>query len=337
MAENVGYSLGEILGGDTSLCYMKRFPTRPNLNNGALTLVSGEFPGDDPTRLFSVPGGAASRTVKVNVSGEEEGAQTVFLRVHGEDENTAAGDLYAVDLWFCRGGPTVRGFNTIRITTAGEFSSDEQDDHEDGTFVATVSGFVTFANGEVIFDTSRTRRAQLRSSRPEGGFKADHQIAGDNTIASRSYDTFGSESRMSYVVASFSGTSIDTLSFLAGAFKERHSRPGEQVQPDFVGSTEYRSTYYAASPGSALESRLDVSFDSDPFYAGPPSVTVDTSGYSCGVTPDVELALDFATPAGQAIRGRCEVRTFDRMHFCHDDPVVSQAEMGVGPACYGPH
>src|SRR6185295_16949535 len=131
MAEGVGYSLGDILGGDTSLCYMKRFPTRANLSAGALSLLDGAFPGDDPSRLFSVPGGSTSRVVKVSVSGEKEGAHDVFLRVHGEDENQAAGDLYAVDLWYCGGAPQPKGFDHIRITEAGEFTAEQQEGHED--------------------------------------------------------------------------------------------------------------------------------------------------------------------------------------------------------------
>jgi len=338
MAEGVGYSLGDILGGDTSLCYMKRFPTRANLSAGALSLLDGAFPGDDPSRLFSVPGGSTSRVVKVSVSGEKEGAHDVFLRVHGEDENQAAGDLYAVDLWYCGGAPQPKGFDHIRITDAGEFTAEQQEGHEDGAYVATISGFVTFTNGQVVYDTTRSRRAQVASSHPGGSFKADHQIAGDNTIASKSYDVFDGGTHMSYVIASFSGSDVDTLRFLAGAFKERNSNGGGPSQPDFVGSTEYRDGYYAASPGSALESGLEtVAFDSDPFYAAPPSIAVDASAYSCATVPDVAVAIDFANPAGAAVKARCETRVYDRMHFCHEDPTVHSAEQNVGPVCYGPH
>jgi hypothetical protein len=339
MAENLGFSLGDILNGDNSICYMKRFPTRANLDAGAITLLGGEFPGGDPTRLFSVPPGAASRVVKVNVSGDHEGSQTVFLRVHGASENTAAGDLYAVDLWFCKGGATADGFERIHIGTDGLLTSEDQEAHSDGSHNFSVTGYVTLTDGTVVYDVTRSRHAQVVSvDAPSGyGFKAEHEVRPDDTLASKSYGTYGGGSQLGYAVASFSGTSVDTLRFLAGAFTQRNSSPGGGPSPDVVGSTEYRSTYYAASPGSALEAQLAaVDIDTDPFYAAPPAVTVDASAYSCSATPDVELALDFANPDGAAVKGQCEQRAYDRMQFCESDPTVQAAQMNIGPACYGP-
>ncbi len=336
MAETVGYSLGDILNSDNSLCYMKRFPTRTNLDNGALTLIAGSFPQGDPTKLFGVPPGSTSRVVAVHVNGDAK-SQTVFLRVHSEDENTAAGDLYATDLWYCRGNPTADGFDRIRITTGGVITAEEQQAEDDGSHVATVTGAVTFTDGAVVYDTTQTRVAEVAGVQSGGGFKAAHEIRPDNTFASRSFDTFGGGTSRSYVVASFSGGSVDALRFLAGAFKERHDDPQHGAQPDFAGSTEYRSTYYAASPGSALEARLaDVDFDTDPFYADPPSVRVDASAYSCETTPDVEVAIDFANPAGAAIRQQCEAHVYEGSEYCHDDPAVHAAEAGYPTACSGP-
>jgi hypothetical protein len=304
---------------------------------GAVTLVAGRFPGDDPTRLFSVPAGSASRVVKVNVSGEPEGAQTVFLRVHGEDENAAAGDLYAVDLWFCPGA-TPDGFNLIRIRNDGQLTAEEQRTRSDGAHVFRVDGFVVFTDGQVVYDVTRSRHASVASRDASGnGFKAEHEVRPDDTIASRVYGVFDGNSDLEFVVASFSGATVDALRFFAGAFKER-SAGGGGSPAEFAGSTEYRSTYYAASPGSALEGQVAaVDFDGDPFYADPPAVSVDTSAYSCDVAPDVELALDFANPTGAAVRAQCETRAYDRMQFCREDPTLQAAMMNVGPACYGPH
>jgi hypothetical protein len=65
---------------------------------------------------------------------------------------------------------------------------------------------------------------------------------------------------------------------------------------------------------------------------------VDTSAFTCDVTPDVELALDFANPAIQAAAAQCEDRRFDGMHFCWEDPDVQQAQQNFGPTCWnGPH
>ena len=338
MAEGVGYSFSNILG-DNSLCYMKNVPTPANVASGGFTLTSGEFPDGDVTRLFSVPAGANPRTVRVAVSGQGNGGQNVFLRVASEEENTAAGNLYGVDLWFCKAGDSApaSGFERIRISNAGELTSEDQESDDGGSNVSTITGFVSFQNGTLVYDTARSRHVVIGSQHGDGSFKADHTVAADNTISSKTYDTFGgSGGNKSYVVASFSGSGADSLRFLAGAFKERHT--GGPSSDDVRGSTEFRDTFYAASPGNPLESRLDaVDLGSDPFYASPPSVTVDASAYSCSTAPDVAVTLDFANPAIAPLQALCEHREFQNMHFCHDDPAVQAAEQHYGPACGGPH
>jgi hypothetical protein len=270
----------------------------------------------------------------VAVSGQSDGAQTVFLRVASEAENVAAGDLYGVDLWFCRGGPAT-GFDRIRISNAGELTIESQEDHGDGAGISTVSGFVTFQNGAIVYDTSRSRHAAVASAYGTGAFKSDQTFAADNTIVSKTYDTFGAMGSKSYVVASFSGTGPDDLRFLAGAFKERQS--GGPSSDDLVGSTEFRDTFYAAAPASPLAAQLGaVDLGSDEFYLNPPAVTVDASAYSCETTPDVALALDFANPAIAPFQAVCEQRQFQNMQFCHDDPTVQAAQNNYAAACSGP-
>jgi hypothetical protein len=336
MAESVGYSFGDILSGETSLCYMKRLPTPDNVAAGAVVLVSGQFPGGDVTRLFSVPGSSTSRIVQVAVSGEPEGEQQVFLRVYSEAENRAAGNLYAVDIWFCPGEEPPRGFNRIRIANLGEFTVEDQFREDEGTHISTVTGYLAFEGGRMIYDTTRSRRALVSSTHLFGSFKADHEIRPDNTIASRSYDGFGGGTRKAYVVTSFSGTGPESLRFLAGAFKERSS--WDSFESERLGSTEFRDTFYAASPGSALEGRLAaVDLGSDDFFATPPSASVDTSGFSCDLTPDLAVALDLSNPTIRAAVEPCESRLWERMHFCHEDPTVRAAEMAFPAACFGPH
>jgi hypothetical protein len=329
VAQTVGYSFGDILSGETSLCYMKNLPTSDNVDAGAVTLVSGSFPGDNPSRLFSVPGGDGSRVVQVHVTGEPEGAQSVFIRVYGSATNAAAGNLYAADLWFCPVGQTTpRGFNRIRIGTDGRYSVEDDGTEMVGSHADVVAGFVSFVDGAIAYDTTRPRRAVGAFSGDGGSSKTDHEIDPDDTIASKALNVYGGNVDASYVVSSFSGTDADSLRFLAGAFKGANG-----IGPGYVGSTEFRSTFYAASPGAALESRLSaVDLATDEFYAAPASVTVDTSEFSCDATADVELALHFENPAAAAVKRTCEHRLWERMRFCDDDPAVQAASM----ACAGP-
>jgi hypothetical protein len=91
MAENVGRSFQSILESQSSSCYMKNFPTEENVAAGAVVVDSGTLPEGGITKLFAPPAGESARVVKVNVTGEQEGDQTVFIRVASQAQNTAAG------------------------------------------------------------------------------------------------------------------------------------------------------------------------------------------------------------------------------------------------------
>lgn len=348
MAQTVGYSFADILQGDTSLCYMKRLPTPENVAAGAVTVVSGELPGDDIRRVFSVPRGSGSRLVKVSVTGdgEEQRSEDVFLRVYGDAANRAEGNFYRVDLWFCHEGPTgpVRGYDHITIDTAGHFTAEsaesESGDGDGGTHISSVDGYLTFAAGSVSYDTRRPRGARVESVFGSQAFKSDIEIRTDDTMVVKSYDAGEFGARQAYVVNAFSGSGPDTVRFLAGAFKERHDFDGNGFSTDLTGATEFRTSFYAAAPGSELVSQLDaVDLASDAFFANPPAPAVDTSAFACDAVPDLVLALDFSNPAAQSARAQCEDRRFQGMHFCYDDPDVRMAEQNYWPACGGggPH
>jgi hypothetical protein len=347
MAESVGYSFSDILQGDSSLCYMKRVPTPANVAAGGVTVVSGSLPGNDITRVFSVPRGAHSRVVTVAINRDPGGggSQVVFLRVYGEAANHAAGNFYHVDLWFCKNGPSAppRGYDRITIDTAGHFvdvsSESESGDGNGGAHVSTVEGYLTFTDGNVAYDTSRPRRARVESEWGDQGFKSAIEIRTDDTMTVKSYDAGQYGARKAYAVSSFAGTGPDSLRFLAGAFRERQAQDGVTFSNSQTGATEYRSSFYAAAPGSELVTQLDdVDLDSDEFFANPPAPEVDVSGFACDTTPDVELTLDFTNPTVASATAECEDRRFDGMHFCHEDPDVQDAEQNYGPACWpGPH
>ena len=344
MAESVGYSFANILGADSSLCYMKRFPTPENVAGGGVSVVSGDLPGGDITRIFSVPPGAGSRVVKVDVNGDPGGSgghQNVFLRVHGDAQNRAAGNFYKVDIWFCKGAPTdpASGYDRLTISNSGHLV-DESADTEGGAdgHVSIVDGYLTFTDGNVSYDTTRGRRARVESAWGPGSFKGDVEIRSDNTMAVKSYDAGSYGAQKGYVVNAFSGSGPGSLSFLAGAFKGTHSSDGTTFDQTGIGATEFRTSFYAAAPGSELLGQLDaVNLDTDAFYADPPAPSVDASEYACDETPDVELTLDFENAGIRAAVAECDDRRFNGMHFCHDDPAVQQADMNFWTTCGGPH
>ena len=347
MAETVGYSFGDIVRGDTSLCYMRLCPTPANVAAGGLTVVSGKLPGGDITRVFSVPPGSRSRVVRVAVTGDATGrddsrSQDVFVRVYGDAANRAAAKLYQVDLWFCKAGPTApaRGRDHITIGPDGhlvaESAETDSGDGGGGANVSTVDGYLTLASGAVSWDTTRPRRAQVESMWQSQGFKADITIGGDDTMTVKSYDAGVYGAGKGYIVSSFSGTGAASLRFLAGAFEERHSADGVTFDATQTGATEFRTDLYAAAPGSDLVGQLGaVDLDTDAFFGTPPTPSVDTAGFACDAAPDVVLALDFNNPTLRTAVAECEDRRFDDMHFCHDDPGVEQAQTNYWTACSG--
>jgi hypothetical protein len=321
---------------------MKHIPTPENVAAGGVSITSGEAPEGNIRRLFSVPAGTAPRVVQVDVTGDPGGHnerdQTVFLRVAGDAENAAAGNLYQVDLWFCRGGPSMPadGFERLTIDTAGHFGAVSAQTEDDGSaHVATVDGYLTFADGTVAYDTSRARGAGVESASPMyGAFKSAVEIRPDNTIATRTYDSGSYGARKMYVISAFSGAGADSARFLAGAFKERHSVDGVSFDDGVAGATEFRTSYYAAAPGSALLSQLDaVDLDGDTFFASPAAPSVDTSGFACDTAADVALRLDFTNPTVRDAVAPCEDRRFESMRFCHEDPSVQQADQTYWAAC----
>src|SRR5262249_20848626 len=156
----------------------------------------------------------------------------------------------------------------------------------------------------------------IASAHGTDGFKGDVEIRSDDTIVTKSFSASTQHgSGQEYFVTSFTGTSVDTLRFLAGAFTGRHSENGTTFDGGFTGGTEYRDTFYAAAPGTDLVGSLSaVSFDTDDFYTTPPAPSVDASGFSCTTTPDVAVGLDFANPTMRAAVAPCADRRFDGMY-----------------------
>src|SRR5262249_57518145 len=135
MAQDLAQSFGHVLQAENSLCYMRNVPTQANLASGGLVVVSGELPAGGIRHLFAVQDDA-ERLVEVQVTGEEED-QRVMLRVASATANAAAGNLYAVDLYFCpiTPGAAPRGYERLTLGTDGHFlaSQGNNDDRAGGS------------------------------------------------------------------------------------------------------------------------------------------------------------------------------------------------------------
>lgn len=343
MSESVGHSFQLIMEAGNSLCYMKRIPTQANVDAGGIALNSGELPGGDVTKIFASPEGSDSRLVKIAVSGFDEGEEgpseeNVFIKVYGTQQNSESSALYKVDLWFCTpGDETPNGAEQISISNAGRFSAVSL--HDDsarggggGLFQATSEGFLTIgSDGEVTFDPTKPRSATAEMDGAEWGFKSAVQISSDNKIKTKFYDVFGGGSNKGFAVTRFSGSGVDSLRFLEGAFKGLNS--GDE---GFSGATEFRDSFYAAAPDSGLKGQLNsVDLAEDEFYQNPPTSSFDLSEYSCAAEADIEVSLDMSNTSVMESIAPCEQR-LDGMHFCHEDEEVNMAQQMFFEACMGP-
>src|SRR5439155_1426471 len=113
-----------------------------------------------------------------------------------------------------------------------------------------------------------------------------------------------------------------SATFLAGAFNSE-SDLGTDSRT-FSGGTEYRDTFYAASPNSDLvqqASLIDISTDT--FFNSPAEVNVDTSNYSCAAKASIELTMVRNDTLESALRP-CFTNRLRQMEFCRNSTLVSQ-------------
>ncbi|RIL09766.1 MAG: hypothetical protein DCC75_05805 [Proteobacteria bacterium] len=343
MAESVGYSYASILESQTSLCYMKNFPSEDNLNSGGVELVSGSLPNGDVTKIFAPPAGNEPRLVKVNIEGSPQGQEgedqgpggpeTVFIKVAPQSQNSSSGHMYQVDLWFCADDSSeVYGYDRIKIRDDGRIETKNVSNQGGDSHSSSVLGFLTFADAEVSWDLTKNRTSKLQFASQGGGvFKSDVTITPQNLIKIKTLDNFGGSSSKRYSVTSFAGEGPESLNFLEGAFKENHG--GDDNEDDIIGATEWRDDLYVSAPNNALINSLDGASYQDGFYQELPSGDYQIpSGFSCDAQPDIEINLDMSNEVLADSVAGCEP-AFRDMHFCHDDEEVRAADQNYFEVC----
>jgi len=333
LTQGVGQSVSEIARAGNVLCYMKNFPKRDIVNAGAVTLVSGSYPGGNIENLFSVPSGSRAKVVKVILSQGSEGASNMFLRINSVSQNEASGDQYKFDFWACEGDPTPQEHETSRITAGGEFITKSVSTSDEGLYSSSVRGFLILEAGKLVFDASRDRTAETIGVRSNSNHKSFITINSSNEVSSKSYDAFGSfEPRKSYSVSNFSGSGLTSLRFLEGAYKEL-----QQGERTYSSAIEYRDSFYTSAPNNPyLESVNSINFATDSFYATAPSLT-DNSELSCSATADVVVGLDMDNAAMIAVANECEGDRIDgSIDFCSSNDLQT-AQQNYRSVCTNPN
>ena len=337
MAEAVGHSFQSLLDAETSLCYMKNLPTKTNLKAGGIKLNKGTFPDGDIRKLFSP--GESRRLVKVNVPPINElgPTESIFIRVSSQTSLSKSKLLYQAQLYFCpEGQPGPRGVNFIEVSSKGELSvvaSNRADPFGGGANAISVRGFLTPLTSSTDWDPTKTRTSTIALIQDDGArtLKADFSITAEQLIFIKQRATFSDSIAKNYAVTHFSGSDVNTVSFLEGAYKGEDTI--NAVSREFNGAAEYRDVFYAAAPANYLVPQLTAVDLTDSFFTEDPSITLDTSPYSCSAKPNIEITLTRGNSALNSSLGPCFHREFQNTEFCRKDDDVQRARRNFRDAC----
>ena len=337
MAEGLGRALELAADGGTSLCYMKSFPSEANLQAGGITVVSGTLPDDDITKIFAP--GDSPRIVQVDISSfptsgeEEEGEQdhSIFIQISPKSDTF----FYKAELWFCDGtgeGAQVTGTDIIEIAKSGRITTRNENIESEGTFYSEFQGFLRPARGGVLqYDKDRPRTVEAGYLSQQDSFKVEMTLRGGQ-VELKSRSGSGEFPFMNASLMRFSGNSPEEVRFRDGAFRSIFN--GDD---GLSGVTEWRDTYYAAAPGSSLIEKIqsEEEMNNDPFFQSGPETNFDFSPYSCGVAPDIHVALNFSNQTLSASVSDCQLEAFRNLDFCFGNNEINTAQQEYGNSCFG--
>ena len=337
MAEAVGHSFQTLLDAETSLCYMKNLPTKINLNAGGVKLNKGTFPDGDIRKLFSP--GESRRIIKVNVPPINElgPTESIFIRVSSQTSLSKHKLFYQAQLYFCpEGQDAPRGVNFIDVSDKGEMTliaSNRSDPFGGGAHSISVRGFLTPLSSSTDWDPTKTRNSTVEAIQDDGArtLKSDFSITADQLIFIKQRATFSDSIAKNYAVTHFSGSNISNISFLEGAYKGEDTI--NSVSREFNGAAEFRDIFYASAPGNYLVPQLTSVDLTDSFYTQDPTISLDTSPYSCKAKPNIEITLVRGNTTLNSSLGPCFHREFQNTEFCRTDDNVQRARRNFRDAC----
>ncbi len=344
LAEGVGHAFETVLHSETSLCFMKNMPTKQNLNAGGVTVVSGDVNADNIAELFK-PKPISSKLIKVNtpeIQGKGQ-AEAIFIYIPSKTENKQEDYLYQAEIYFCaEGQSTARGYNLIHAFRQGGkamlevTNANASDPFGGGSHIVTVSGALKKKSGDLIWDRGEDREVSVQFAVNSNAFKSQFTIKNGNRIELKRRADFldplnNQIEDKGYSITNFTASDIFDVRFIEGGFKAQ--KGFGMNNKAFSGATEYRSTYYASAPDNPLRDEVDAyDMDSDSFYDNAANVVVDTSGYSCSATPDIELTMVDNETLEQSLQP-CFNDTFRNMQFCKNDPDVNLALQNFPSSC----
>ncbi len=351
MAQGFTQSFSNVLQAGTSVCYMKNFP---NASSGVT--ITG---ASNASNLFTPE--SSNKVVKVSISGDEMGEESVFIKTHGTSE--VGSNKIKYSLWFCSpGGEAARGAEIIEVDLdTGAYSATNIQDDENSKGSSTLEGFLRQTADGLEWDTSRARSAfvhylfsfeQDADNFHAGNFKAEITIDGDllttrmreSSNGEWSGNAYGNESSR-YLAANFSGSNINDLKLLAIGSKEKMVSSGQwegtweppTVAADWI-ATDATDGYYVPQGSGDLLDLADAADFTEDFYTSiaEPDTALDPSEYPCDISAATEVTLDMADPALMEVSSACEQR-IENWEMCNAgdvqaaERVIFENQFNPGP------
>ena len=336
LAEAVGRSFQTTLDAETSLCYIKNFPSKANLDAGGITVNSGKVTGNNIAKLFLAT--EKTRTVKINAPAFRQRGQleAIFVKIFSTEANEKAERLYRADLYFCPPGqPGPRGFNSIQISDKGAIKiiiRNRVDPFNGGGNTIELKGNVKADSGSIIWDPTKSRTLDLRIDKEDDVSKDRFEITNQGLVLLKRRDVFQNSLLKEYMIARFTGTDALNVSFLEGAFKGESLR-NSRVR-SYSGATEYRDTFYTSAPQNTFRQQADsFSISGDSFYDADAVVDVNTDSYSCNAKVVAELTMNEGNATLESALDPCFNNRLQKMDFCRSNQLIKAAESNFIDAC----
>lgn len=336
-----------------SRCYMQQLAREELLGKG-VSVVSGELPAGGINSLF-VPGDT-TRIIQFNVTnfpGEEDDRnQRILISVYPQG---TGGNDYLLDLRFCLPeGTASESFERMSVKD-GVFTTLAMNRFSDGASYSEVSGAVEqdSATGRYRFVTSGTNSATVaffgEDQGPQGGshgYRASIEVTSSEGRLSRfkvrsiSRHSDGS-SRKAFSVSdvSYGGANagLGDLVFHGGAFTDEFTHPEFEDHAAILAS-EFSNGKYRVSSNEELLGLVEEEdlLSHEVYSLGAPQDDsfIDTSDYSCDLTPTVVVELDFSKDALQKVAQKCEQYHDGAKDMCRSEE-LSQAESNFFQMCMG--
>ncbi len=339
LAQGIGYSFGTLLDAETTLCYMKALPTQKNIRDGAVSIVSGrkKIPDSDFSLLFAP--GQALRTIKIHVPTIEQvnpAPQNIFVKVRSTAQNTRSRRLYEAEIYSClENEQTVLNTTTIIVDTTALLTIRTgaiKTPVSNGSMTTLVKGYLRPTGSGLAWDLSRKRTIEINALQNESeNFKSAISISPDNLLSIKRRNFYAASVNQEFSTSQFSGDSALSFLFLSGALNAAFVSEGTTTP--YSGATEYRDSYYASAPGSALLEKV-TRFDlaSDPFFQSDPEIS-SSSTASCDAKSDVVLELNGSNATLLSALTPCAQNVLKNMDFCSRSELVSDAVANFTNAC----